>query len=88
MIHGGWKDSAEGKIVLVDWDGDTVGRLLEWLYTGDYESPLPADASLSVAWPPVTPRQDEFTPFKDLLFNDAGRNLHLHTLKPLRCGRS
>ena len=25
----------------IDWDPETVGRLLEWLYSGDYESPYP-----------------------------------------------
>ena len=41
---GNWKDSSECKIVLEDWDSKTVGRLLEWLYSGDYESPSPAEA--------------------------------------------
>ena len=41
---GNWKDGSECKIVLEDWDPKTVGRLLEWLYSGDYESPSPAEA--------------------------------------------
>lgn len=35
-ITGGWLETAERKINLDDWDGDTVGRLVEFLYTGDY----------------------------------------------------
>lgn len=44
IVQGRWKDSTEHKILLEDWDPQTVGRLLEWLYTGDYESPFPAEA--------------------------------------------
>ena len=46
---GNWKDSSECKIVLGDWDSKTVGRLLEWLYSGDYESPSPSNARQSEA---------------------------------------
>ena len=42
MIRGKWKDSIDRRIVLEDWDGASVSRLLELLYTGDYESPCPA----------------------------------------------
>ena len=49
VTRGNWKDSSECKIVLEDWDPKTVGRLLEWLYTGDYESPSPAKAPQSEA---------------------------------------
>lgn len=42
-VQGKWKDSTEHKIVLEDWDPETVGRLLEWLYTGDYDSPFPTE---------------------------------------------
>lgn len=44
IVQGRWKDSTEHKILLEDWDSQTVGRLLEWLYTGDYQSPFPAEA--------------------------------------------
>lgn len=46
VTRGTWRDSSEHKVMLEEWDAETVGRLLEWLYTGDYESPLPtAEAS-------------------------------------------
>lgn len=41
IIHGKWKDSLERKIVLEDWDAASVGRMLQWLYTGDYQVPNP-----------------------------------------------
>ena len=41
LVEGGWKDSVNRTIKLPEWDADTVGRLLEWLYMGDYHSPLP-----------------------------------------------
>ncbi|KAL9076802.1 MAG: hypothetical protein Q9161_000787 [Pseudevernia consocians] len=43
VIRGKWKDSIDRRIVLEDWDGASVSRLLELLYTGDYESPCPAE---------------------------------------------
>ena len=41
VIHGTWKDSLERKIVLEEWDAASVGRMLQWLYTGDYKAPNP-----------------------------------------------
>lgn len=41
MMEAEWKDSRDRIIVLIDWDDETVGRLLEWLYTDDYSSPDP-----------------------------------------------
>ncbi len=41
IVEGDWKECAEQKVVLEDWDESTVGRLVEWLYTGDYSSPRP-----------------------------------------------
>ena len=49
VVQGRWKDSVERKIMLEEWDPETVSRLLEWLYTGDYESPYPAEAPRSDA---------------------------------------
>ena len=52
VVNGTWKDSAEAKIVLEDWDEETVARLLDWLYTGDYETPYPEKcAETTVATP-------------------------------------
>jgi len=48
LIEGGWKDSVDRKIRLEEWDVDTVGRWLEWLYSGDYSSPYPEPPSSSM----------------------------------------
>ena len=58
VTRGGWKDISERKIVLEDWDPETVGRLLEWLYTADYESPYPVEAPQSKAQVPETGAQE------------------------------
>lgn len=39
---GPWKESQERKILLQDWDEETVGRLVQYLYTGDYRYPNPS----------------------------------------------
>lgn len=36
---GPWAESYEHKILLQDWDEATVGRLVQFLYTGDYRYP-------------------------------------------------
>lgn len=38
---GEWKEASERKINLSDWDADTVSRLLQFLYSGDYQYPDP-----------------------------------------------
>lgn len=43
LVEGNWKDSLERIIAWEDWDEASVGRLLEWLYTGDYVSPDPVE---------------------------------------------
>ena len=47
LVEGSWKDSIERQIKLEDWDSDTVVRLVEWLYSGNYSSPCPEKASSS-----------------------------------------
>ena len=47
VTRGTWRDSSECKIKLEDWDAKTVGRFLQWLYTGDYESPYPVEVPQS-----------------------------------------
>lgn len=74
VTRGIWKDSSECKIMLEEWDPETVGRLLEWLYTGDYESPLPtAEASHSEAevptWGDEKGTELPLPRLKDILFN-------------------
>lgn len=41
IISGDWKESTERKISLEDWDSDTVGRFVEFLYTDNYRYPDP-----------------------------------------------
>lgn len=36
-ISGEWKESTDRKIILQDWDAETVCRLVQFLYTGDYQ---------------------------------------------------
>lgn len=45
---GKWKETSECEIMLADWDAETIGRLVEWLYTGDYQCPYPAEVPQSV----------------------------------------
>lgn len=37
-ITGGWSETTECKLSLHEWDGETVGRLVEFLYTGPIRS--------------------------------------------------
>lgn len=48
-VSGVWKESTERKIDLHDWDRDTVGCLVEFLYTGNYSYPDPDPASAVVS---------------------------------------
>ncbi|CUS12285.1 unnamed protein product [Tuber aestivum] len=36
IVEGDWKESTNRRIDLEDWDADTVGRTIDYLYTGDY----------------------------------------------------
>lgn len=40
-ITGPWREASNRTIELSDWDSATVGRLVEFLYTGDYSYPDP-----------------------------------------------
>ena len=44
MIEGEWADNK--KIELLDWDEETVTRLLDWLYLADYAVPSPKSTCL------------------------------------------
>lgn len=68
---GTWKESHERRILLTDWDATTVGRMVQFLYTGDY---IYSDLSASEeAQKPVVPEQTvpklsrsgTLTPFPD-----------------------
>ncbi|KAL8769873.1 MAG: hypothetical protein Q9209_004311 [Squamulea sp. 1 TL-2023] len=41
IVHGGGKETEEGKIVWPHWTVSAAEKLLEWLYTGDYKCPYP-----------------------------------------------
>lgn len=45
VTTGGWKESTEKTINLLDWDGDTVARFVDFLYIGDYQVPDPGPLS-------------------------------------------
>ena len=47
QFGGDWKENREGLTKLPDHDPETVSRLLDWLNTGDYESPYPDDVGRS-----------------------------------------
>lgn len=49
LVAGDWKESTNRKISLNDWDGDTVGRFVEFLYTQNYQYPSPSPFSLEEA---------------------------------------
>lgn len=46
---GPWLEATERKILLSDWDTDTVARLVEFLYRDDYPYPDPSELHLSLA---------------------------------------
>lgn len=49
---GPWQEASERRILLNDWDTDTVARLVEFLYTSDY--PYPDPDLLGLSSPPST----------------------------------
>lgn len=51
---GPWTESDDRKILLQDWDAKTVGRLVQFMYTGDYKYPDP-----SACVEPLTPVKKE-----------------------------
>lgn len=44
-LTGEWKEATERKVDLGDWDSDTVGRMVEFLYRGRYRYPDPEPLS-------------------------------------------
>lgn len=63
LIGGGWKDSVDRQIKLEEWDVETVGRLLEFLYSGDYNSPYPERGSSIVTVADI--REEQAAPPQD-----------------------
>ncbi|KAL8769516.1 MAG: hypothetical protein Q9209_004577 [Squamulea sp. 1 TL-2023] len=45
IVHGGGKETEEGKITWKDWTISASEKFLDWLYTGDYKCPYPVEAS-------------------------------------------
>lgn len=54
-ISGEWKESDERRILLPDWDATTVGHLVQFLYTGNYNYADPPTSD--EAQKPVEPQQ-------------------------------
>lgn len=51
------KEATERKIELLDWDGDTVERFVDFLYLGDYQVPDP-EPFIQTGGSAVTPSED------------------------------
>ena len=49
LVEGPWKDSLHRQIKLEEWDEDTVGRCLEWLYSRDYAILVPGSKAAYLA---------------------------------------
>ena len=71
-VRGGWQDSRERVIRLEDWDEDTVGRLVEWLYRKDYSAPFPKDSEPGLPQDPPPRRRDPGT-YVDLQWTSSSR---------------
>lgn len=41
-VNGPFKETTESLVKLVEWEVDTVTSLVQWFYTRDYDTPLPA----------------------------------------------
>lgn len=58
-----WKETTERIIDLSDWDEDTVARLVQFLYTGDYDCPDPEPIVMGAGsnMPTMPPSEPETT---------------------------
>lgn len=81
---GTWKESHERKILLPDWDAKTVGHLVQFLYTGDYNYPdtsacdepeTPVETEESVPPAPKPNRTGALTPLPECV-KDALHDPH------------
>lgn len=66
-LTGEWREATDHRIDMTDWDSETVSRLVQFLYTGDYHYPAPAPVSPTPLQPkladePVPERTDEPSP--------------------------
>lgn len=57
--HGGRLMSCSADPSLVDWDEETVGRLIEYVYTDDYYCPDPVPLATPVATPEAIPGSEQ-----------------------------
>lgn len=82
VISSAEEEAAKGHIYLKDWDGDTVARLVQYLYTGDYHYPDPSpippvvDSTDAVVSPPEPEPEPER--------NEVGNQLESRPLTPLK----
>lgn len=61
-------NSAQRQINIGSWDTETVGRFVEYVYTGDYYCPDPEQLATPVATPPILERgaEDEVQSIREL----------------------
>lgn len=52
-LSGEWQEATKREVILRDWDGATVGRMVEFLYWGTYRYPDPVPISPGVETPGV-----------------------------------
>lgn len=75
--RGEWTEAIERKITLSDWDAGTVSRLLQFLYTSDYQYPNPSPVNQNQDIPAdieaTTPNQLEDE--AEMVENDTKRPL-------------
>lgn len=79
-LAGQWKEASELKIDLVDWDGPTVGRLVEFLYWGKYRYPDPASISPETN---LAPQKIETVVSPALIARDESQSFMSRPLTPV-----
>ncbi|KAL8959257.1 MAG: hypothetical protein Q9193_003853 [Seirophora villosa] len=71
MVVREWKESSERSIKLEEWDEQTVGHVLRWLYSDDFGSAPPFDSSS--AYPQGNPRKSSLETKE--VYVDIGKTL-------------
>ena len=77
-VQGEWKESAERKIALEDWDAETVGRMVDWLYNEDYPAPCPREEQTRSESPEIVQQDDPWPPPPRSRKAKKTRNLSRH----------
>lgn len=80
-LTGEWKEASEGKIDLGDWDGATVGQMVQFLYLGSYHYPSPTPISTDSS-PPET--KIEPVCLKPLVASDESPSDSTRPLTPVK----